>query len=59
MSQYMGQVVCGGQSSPKSNSDVNPKVAKQTSYHLCTLTKFTHVYIVPCLFVVKALIINM
>ena len=30
MSQYMGQVVCGGQSSLKSNTDVNPQVTKQT-----------------------------
>ena len=30
MSQYMGQVVCGGQSSLKSNTYVNPKVTNQT-----------------------------
>ena len=28
MSQYMGQLVCGGQSSLKSNTDVNPKSDK-------------------------------
>ena len=30
MSQYVGQVVCGRQSSLKSNTDVNPQVTKQT-----------------------------